>query len=75
VLNTLGLVCRALGRFTEAITYSTEALSLARKNGDRTSEGLVLVVLGCSCRGIGRYGEAIGYLEEARSLARDTADR
>jgi DNA-binding SARP family transcriptional activator/Flp pilus assembly protein TadD/DNA-binding XRE family transcriptional regulator len=72
VLTTLGLVCRALGRFADAHGYGEAALELTSDPG---GEALVRVVLGISCRNLGRFDEAVEQFERGLALVRETGDR
>jgi predicted ATPase/tetratricopeptide (TPR) repeat protein len=73
-LNNLSIVHRHRGRFAEAKRALEEALTLNRKNGNRTWECSNLANLGYSLAEEGKTDEARPYLLEALQLARSLND-
>jgi len=59
-----------MGRYTEALPYGEEELSIAREIGDETRVVLALLSQGMQFSGLGQLGESRRYAEEALALAR-----
>jgi tetratricopeptide (TPR) repeat protein len=72
---SVGLVCNALGRYAEALTYLEESLAIAREIGDRTREAAVFQPLGLALEGLGDVAGARTYLDEAIVLARQIGNK
>lgn len=58
-----------------ALATSTEALDLARRNGDRVGEGLSLLRIGRVYLVTDQYAPALEFLEQALPVARAAGDR
>ncbi len=69
-----GLLFSDLGRFGEAMTAQLEALSLARKLGDKRREILAINGIGSVCSGIGQWHLAIQYFMRSRDLAEENGN-
>jgi tetratricopeptide (TPR) repeat protein len=74
-LGSLGHAYSGMGREKEAISYTEQALEIAREQGDRQGEGAALGNLGSSYNNLGRYQEAITYREQALEIAREIGNR
>jgi tetratricopeptide (TPR) repeat protein len=74
-LGNLSSAYVRMGRYHEAITYTEQALHIARVVGNRANEGTWLGSLGNSYAGLGRYQEAIAYTEQALTIAREGGNR
>lgn len=70
----LGMSCRNLGRFEEAIAFHRRALDLARKAGYRRMEAYQLSGLGLVWRAIGRFDLAIDYFRQSLQIAHEIGD-
>ncbi|MGH3274401.1 MAG: ATP-binding protein [Streptosporangiaceae bacterium] len=62
-------------RFDDWITAATTSLDIARRLGDRRSEGAVLGDLGIALQEVGRFEEAITAHQGAATIFRETGDR
>ncbi|MBY8887280.1 tetratricopeptide repeat protein [Streptomyces sp. PTM05] len=71
MLNSYGVGERTRGRYRSAITATTEALGLARQDGDRLSEAQHLHDLGVAQRECGDLEPAREHLEAALALRRE----
>ena len=74
-VGNLGSAYRNMGEVGKAIGYYEQALSIARKIGDRSGEGVWLGNLGIAYKYLGEVDKAIGYYEQALSIAREIGDR
>jgi tetratricopeptide (TPR) repeat protein len=68
-LNGVGRVCRAAGRFEEALVWHTAALELARRIHAAGEEVDVLYDLARSEQGLGRTAQAAAYFEASLSIS------
>jgi tetratricopeptide (TPR) repeat protein len=75
MLTGVGLACRRLRRFEEAIDCLQQALAIHQETGDRRGEGWALGYLGLAHRDLGRFEEAMGYLQQALAMAREVGHR
>jgi len=66
---------RTRGHYTDAVAVHTLALHATRGDGNRVSEGRVLVSLGEVYRLLGRYTQAIDHLQQTLGIAREVGDR
>ena len=55
-----------MSQYAQAITYSEQALALARQVQDRAKEGVILNNLGAASQALSRYEQALAYYEQAR---------
>jgi len=75
VLGNLGLVYYYLGHARKAIEYYKKALVIARKIGDRYTEGGWLGNLGLAYGNLGCAEKAIEYYKDALAIAKIIGDR
>ena len=75
ILNELGGAYESLSEFNQAIDFYDQALSIAKKLGDRKSEAVSLNNLGESYRNIGKYQQAIQLYQQALKFFRELGDR
>ncbi|WP_377267547.1 tetratricopeptide repeat protein [Peterkaempfera sp. SMS 1(5)a] len=74
-VSTLGNLAALHGRqgeYEQSLTYSQQALQLAREVGDRYSEAMLVGNIGAACTKLKRFDEAVDYLRTA--LAQHEAD-
>jgi tetratricopeptide (TPR) repeat protein len=75
LLIDLGLACRNLKRFEDAIGYQQQAITACHRINDRSGEAQTLAGLGDSYRALGRYDEAVSTELEALAACRANGDR
>ncbi|MFI1335770.1 tetratricopeptide repeat protein [Streptomyces sp. NPDC020845] len=68
MLTSGGIGLRSVGRYEDAIVWFTQALDLAREDGNTRDEAQALNGLGSSYRGAGRLGEAQDCFSRALAL-------
>ncbi len=74
-IGNLGTAYYQLGRVREAINCYERALFLARKAGNRQSEGIWLNWLANCYANLGQTRRALEFYEQALTIARDIGDR
>ncbi len=73
--HQLGLLFGARGEAGSARENYERALEIARKNGDKRYEGVILGNLGNAYSDLGEVRKAIEYYEQALGIAREIGDR
>jgi tetratricopeptide (TPR) repeat protein len=63
------------GHYTDALIVHTQALRVARGDGDRAGEAMALHDLGEACRDWIRHNEALDHLQKALTIRREVGDR
>jgi len=71
----LGRVCRATGKFTQAVTYYEKALDVGGTIDDSYRKSVLFGHLGSVYRALGKIKQAIEFYEQALALALEVADR
>jgi tetratricopeptide (TPR) repeat protein len=74
-LSNLGNAYRRLGDSQAAQSHLEQALTIARRRGDRKSEAELLGSLGLTNADLSHYEEAINNLEQALAIDREIKDR
>ncbi|WP_139361819.1 ATP-binding protein [Hymenobacter sp. CRA2] len=67
--GNLGGLCSYMGRATEGLNYTRQAVLLARRHGDRAGESMYVGNLGTHYLRLGRYEIAEGLLRKALTLS------
>ena len=75
ILIQLGSAYFSLSEFNQAIDFYDQALSIARKLGDRNGESASLNNLGESYRNLGKYQQAIQVYQQSLGISREIGDR
>ncbi len=75
ILNQLGSAYDSLSEFNQAIDFYDQALSLARKLGDRNSEAASLGNLSSAYGSLGQYQQAIQFQQQSLEIFREIGDR
>ncbi|HIH44645.1 MAG TPA: tetratricopeptide repeat protein [Candidatus Methanoperedenaceae archaeon] len=75
LLGSLGILYDQLGMYRKSIECSEKALDIARRIGDRGSEGAWLGNLGLVYSDLGQAEKAIEYYEQALAISREIGDR
>ena len=74
ILIQLGLAYFSLSEFNQAIDFYDQALSLARKLGDRNGEANSLNNLGNAYCSLGQYQQAIQFQQQSLGIRREIGD-
>lgn len=73
--HDLGFIYTVVGRSTDAIVSTQQALAIYREIGDRPGEQRCLLNLGYACRQQQRFAEAIAYLEQGLAICEEIGHR
>ncbi|MEV4052031.1 tetratricopeptide repeat protein [Amycolatopsis sp. NPDC049688] len=73
-LGNLGIACREVRRFGEALDHYQQALTIRREIGDRHGEGMNLASLGIAYRDLGKADQAIDCYQRALTVFRQVGD-
>jgi tetratricopeptide (TPR) repeat protein len=75
ILFGLGVACRRLGRYQEALDHQQQALTHYREVGNLQGEVRTLTNLGIAYRRLGHYSEALDHHQKALKLHAEVHDR
>ncbi|PZO43904.1 MAG: hypothetical protein DCF19_04290 [Pseudanabaena frigida] len=75
ILIQLGSAYLSLSKFNQAIDFYDQALSLARKLGDRNGEANSLWNIGNAYGSLGQYQQAIHFHHQSLEIAKEIGDR
>jgi len=75
ILIQLGSTYHSLSEFNQAINFYDQALSLARKLGDRNGEASSLCNLGSTYDALGQYQQAIHFYQQSLEIFKEIGDR
>ena len=75
IYNQLGIACRSIGKYQEAIDYCQKALKMAQDIGDLHGKAQSLSNLGIIKNLLGKYQEAINYYRNSLDISRQIGDR
>jgi tetratricopeptide (TPR) repeat protein len=75
ILIQLGSTYHSLSEFNQAINFCDQALSLARKLGDRNGEASSLCNLGSTYDSLGQYQQAIHFYQQSLEIFKEIGDR
>jgi len=75
VLNEIGLIYKAWGKYDQAIEYYKKSLKIREEIGDRRGEGVTLNNIGMVYDAWGKYDQAIEYYKKDLKICQETGDR
>jgi tetratricopeptide (TPR) repeat protein len=68
ILNNIGMVYHAWGKYDEAIEYYKKSLKITEEVGDRKGEGVSLNNIGMVYNAWGKYDQAIDYHKKSLKI-------
>jgi tetratricopeptide (TPR) repeat protein len=74
LLDYLGLVYQAWGRYDAAIKYHERSLKIRKQVGDRKGEGVTLNNIGSIYKAWGKYDQAIEYYKKSLKITEEVGD-
>lgn len=70
-LNYLGVACKFLGEYNQAIQYHQQSLKITHKQNYRQEKAISLGNLGVAYKYLGEYKQAIKYHQQSLKIARE----
>ena len=73
--QNIGVCCKSLGQYDDAISHLQKGLKIAEEIGDKSGEGAAYQNLGVCCKSLGQYDDAISLLRDGLKIAKEIGDK